>query len=137
MPIVICAAVVHLFNNQMNILLILAPIVSVLTAAPDISPSVGEHPFDVDDKPTVEETLNRYPYLRANLHPDIINKMVSEMPDGLKVKLQMVTLQVKSGRGNYRCYAPCLQANILSMFLQNRFYSHSIGDVEFVMYVRD
>lgn len=97
----------------------------------------SKEPFDVHDQITVDEVLRRYPYLRPNLHPDAIWGMVNQIPEGLRHRLHMATVEVKGGKGTYHCYAVCIKADLLTAFLEKRAVSHNIGDVNFVIYVRD
>lgn len=64
-------------------------------------------------------------------------QLVQELPEGLKARLHMVTVEVKSNSGYYHCYGPCGRGDLLTAFLRNKYWSHDIGDLWFVMYVRD
>jgi hypothetical protein len=92
----------------------------------------------VHDQVTVDEVLRRYPYLRKNMHPDTIWWMLNQLPEGLRHRLHMVTVDVKDGKSSYHCYATvCIKGDLLASFLEKRFHSHNIGNVYFVIYVRD
>jgi len=97
----------------------------------------SSEPFQVEDQFTVEEVLRRYPYLRPRANPDYTYYLVSQIPEGLKARLQMVTVDIKGGQGGYHCFSACMKADLLTAFLRNRYWSHNIGDLWFVMYVRD
>lgn len=110
-------------------------LVAVVVASDRYGPST--EPFDVTDQITVSEVLRRYPYLRPNMNPDVMYQKVMELPLDLKRRLHMTTLNIKDGRGDYHCYNPCVRTDLLKTFLENRYWSHNIGDLWAVIYQRD
>lgn len=74
-------------------------------------------PFEPEDQITVEEVLRRYPYLRPHMNPEILYQLVMQIPEGLRSRLHMVTVEVKGGKGSFHCYNPCVKADVLTAFL--------------------
>lgn len=124
-------------RNKMHGLLITLLLTLTLTVVTTNVMDSDEQPFTTSDEITVAQVLRRYPYLRPNLHPDVMHSLIDQIPEPLRAKMQMVKVEVAPGVGNYHCYGPCLQADLLAAFLKNRFYSHGLAEMMFVMYVRD